>query len=183
MTLPRELRLHKEGTDYTIRSLPANEVSTLINSTVALDQKKYTGSTVIADHKGKNLYKIDVTFQKPTKGKVCLQFANDVNEKLLVGYDVDQKKYYIDRNLAGAKDFDENFAGIHTAPVSYSNETIEMTIYLDVSSVELFADDGRIVMTDIMFPRSPYTSISIVTDGTEASLLKGSISELGRAWK
>ena len=111
MTLPRTLRLLKDGSDYHLRSLPVKEVASIIKKTTSIDAQKINGSKVIADDKTKKLYKIEVSFQKPSKGSIYLKFANDANEQVLVGYNAETKKYYIDRNHAGASDFSKDFAG------------------------------------------------------------------------
>ncbi|MEL6843800.1 MAG: GH32 C-terminal domain-containing protein, partial [Bacteroidota bacterium] len=49
------------------------------------------------------------------------------------------------------------------------------------ASVELFADGGRCVMTDIFFPRTPYTSISLECE-SPTTLVKGEIYPLERIW-
>jgi fructan beta-fructosidase len=41
---------------------------------------------------------------------------------------------------------------------------MDVTIIFDNSSVELFADDGLTVMTEILFPGKPYSQIDIQTN-------------------
>jgi fructan beta-fructosidase len=45
-----------------------------------------------------------------------------------------------------------------------------MSLIVDVSSVELFADDGLSVMTEIFFPSKQYNQISI--QSSEGSTIK-----------
>ena len=47
------------------------------------------------------------------------------------------------------------------APRFTNNEKMNISLLIDVSSVELFADDGLTVMTAIFFPNEPYKKICI----------------------
>lgn len=38
---------------------------------------------------------------------------------------------------------------------------MDISLIIDVSSVELFADDGLSVMTEIFFPSKPYNQVNI----------------------
>ena len=90
----------------------------------------------------------------------ALTFSNTHGEKLVVGYDKQNGKYYVDRTHAGISDFDPHFAAVAAAPRISRTDTIHMSIYLDVSSVEVVADDGLTNMTALVFPREPYTFLS-----------------------
>ena len=77
----------------------------------------------------------------------------------MIGYDEAQNQFYIDRTKSGKTDFQKDFAAIHTAPRFTSNKKTDITLVIDVSSVELFADKGLTVMTEIFFPNKSYNKI------------------------
>ena len=92
--------------------------------------------------------------------------SNEIGEELLIGYDAKQNQYFIDRTKSGKIDFQKNFAARHVAPRLTDNAAMKISLVIDVSSVELFADDGFTVMTTIFFPNKPYNQIRILsTDG------------------
>ena len=90
--------------------------------------------------------------------------SNDKEEKLIIGYDKKLNQYFIDRTLSGKVDFQKDFAAKHSAPRITDHKKINLSILLDESSVELFADDGLTVMTEIFFPEAPYNQIHIETN-------------------
>ena len=98
--------------------------------------------------------------------------ANDEGDELVIGYDKANNQYYIDRTQAGKKDFEPGFAKKHTAPRIAVNKAINIKLIADIASVELFADDGLTVMTDIFFPRSTVSKISIRSGGLTIKNLK-----------
>jgi len=57
----------------------------------------------------------------------------------------------------------------------------DLTLLIDDASVELFADFGLTVMTEIFFPTTPYTEIEISSDGLQLKQLK--YVPLKRIWK
>jgi fructan beta-fructosidase len=42
-------------------------------------------------------------------------------------------------------------------------EAKEIRIFLDASSIELFVNDGELVMTSLLFPTSPWTKIKVLS--------------------
>ena len=68
---------------------------------------------------------------------------------------------------------------MHLAPANHTGKTIEFDIYLDHSSIELFVDGGRRVMTDIFFPSTPFFRIELVGKG---NLENGQLNNLERIW-
>ena len=97
-------------------------------------------------------------------------------------YQAEDQAYYIDRRVSGETDFSEHFPGLHRGAVDYEQEQIDMLIYLDHASIELFADDGRCVMTEIVFPVNPYDKIELISEGETAELLGGTMYELEGIW-
>jgi sucrose-6-phosphate hydrolase SacC (GH32 family) len=58
-----------------------------------------------------------------------------------------------------------------------------MRLIVDVSSVELFADDGSTVMTAIYFPNEDFKTARIFAQNGTAKLLKGQVWALKQIWK
>ena len=58
---------------------------------------------------------------------------------------------------------------------------MNMSLIIDVSSVELFADDGLSVMTEIFFPSKQYNQISIQSS-TGAIIKKLEYASLNSIW-
>ena len=57
-------------------------------------------------------------------------------------------------------DFWEGFGSVHHAPL-FSGEVDNVSIYLDRSSIEVFVNEGEVVMTEIIFPSEPYTELKL----------------------
>jgi fructan beta-fructosidase len=58
-----------------------------------------------------------------------------------------------------------------------------MHLFFDVSSVELFADDGSVVLTDLFFPAEPFDTISLFCEGGSVEVTKVQLWKLKGIWK
>ena len=66
--------------------------------------------------------------------------------------------------------FDPTFAGLQTAPLALNHGTLRLHILVDSSSVEVFADQGQVVLTDQIFPDAGSTGVSAFAQGGSAKL-------------
>lgn len=180
MTLPRTLELHQFGDQYTLVNFPIAALSKLevesdtLSKELGLNQK-----LPLKDGRTK----LDINTLAELKDTLQIKVSNDLGEYTLIGFDPKSKAYFIDRSKSGITDFEEGFATVHLAPASYAKEEIEMTIYVDHASIELIADKGRTVMTDIIFPRQPYSTLEISVSEKDTALLnKPQLTSLKRIW-
>jgi fructan beta-fructosidase len=103
-----------------------------------------------------------VWLQTNKVGSIDLIFSNDAGDSVVIGYNDADKTYYLDRRHAGVSvgpDFDR----VYSAPRLARDPFINLVIYMDASSFELFADDGVTVMTALAFPHQPYSKLSLRT--------------------
>jgi fructan beta-fructosidase len=149
MTVPRELSLVKQASNSNEFLLLSTPVKELKNAFVQIMSKE----NVIPN-------RIDIKDIKATHFEIIL--SNTYNEKLIIGYHADKKQFYIDRTNAGVSNFNQGFAAVAVAPrLTLSNDYMDLSILLDKTSIELFADGGRTVMTALFFPTFPYTKWEI----------------------
>jgi fructan beta-fructosidase len=148
MTVPRELSLVKQASNSNQFLLVSTPVKELKNAFVQIVSKE----NVIPN-------RIDIKDIKATHFEIIL--SNTYNEKLIVGYHADKKQFYIDRTNAGVSNFNSGFAAVAVAPRLSFTMNMDLSILLDKTSIELFADGGRTVMTALFFPTFPYTKWEI----------------------
>jgi fructan beta-fructosidase len=108
--------------------------------------------------------------------------SNKLGEELVIGFDKIQNKYFIDRTRSGKTNFQADFAARHFAPRFTTNDKMDISLLIDVSSVELFADGGLTVMTEIFFPNKPYSKVSIQS-ADNALMKKFEYIRLNNIWR
>ena len=90
------------------------------------------------------------------------QLKNDAGDHLDIGLDATNNYFYVDRTASGKIDFEKEFGTrVSIAPRLGNEKTLQGEIILDKTSVELFWDGGRTVLTDIFFPQQAYTEIVV----------------------
>jgi fructan beta-fructosidase len=106
---------------------------------------------------------------------------NNLNERFIIGYSDLNKQLYIDRTNAGNSDFSKEFAGVSTAPYSAGN-VLKFHLLIDASSVELFVDDGSLVMTSLVFPTENFTRLKLYSKGGKGILNKAVFHGIRKVW-
>lgn len=180
-TVPRDLSIDKVGGQYYLSSQPVKELD-LINSTIKRTEnvkvKDSPHGQKIAELKG--AARLHITSDQIKC--FSLSLSNDLGEKIVIGYDRLANRYFIDRTGSGKMNFESSFAGRHTAPRIADKAGMDLTLIIDTASVELFADNGLCVMTEIFFPNTPYRQIRI--ESAEGILLKSvECTDLKNIWQ
>ncbi len=156
MTVPRELSVVKRNTNENTAS-STSAISLNDYLLVSNPVKELNGRfTKIVSNENTIPNRIDIADLKATDFEIIL--SNAFNEKIVVGYDANKKQFFIDRKNAGVSKFHDGFAAVATAPRFADDAKMDLTILLDKTSVELFADGGRTVMTALFFPTHPFTN-------------------------
>lgn len=164
MTVPRELAIEKVGNQYLIRSYPSPELHVLAGQTTFLQNVDGTNFN-LSEKTGKLQGPASIQLKSDQLVSFSLTFSNDAGQKVVVGYDKSNNTYFIDRTASGNISFEKGFAAKHTAPRLSNKENIDLTLMIDNASVEMFADNGVTVMTEIFFPDTPYSNITITSAG------------------
>ncbi len=161
MTLPRELKIKHVGNNTLVTSQPVLELSKIQGAPVLIQNTGISKSIDITKKAEKITLPCRINLSLTAVNNFSLVVSNDTGEELVIGYDNDKHEYFIDRTKSGKIDFQKDFAGRHTAPRLTNNANMNISLILDASSVELFADDGLTVMTEIFFPNKPYGRINM----------------------
>ncbi len=165
VTLPRELKLIHTGKDLLLASQPVKELSVIQLKPVILQNIRIANKVDIHKKIGKTELPCRLNLSLEELKDFSLIISNDEGEELVIGYDKKQNQYFIDRSKSGKTDFHKEFAAKHVASRLTDKAKMDLTLVIDVSSVELFADGGLTVMTSIFFPNSPYNRMHVQSDG------------------
>ncbi|MHA7128550.1 glycoside hydrolase family 32 protein [Algoriphagus namhaensis] len=145
MTIPRELELFEVSGTLLLKSSPAAEVKKLrIQEYSIADQSALPGESFE--------FLSDITSES-----FSFSLFNDSGERLLIS--MENGLVTIDRQNAGNTRFHPDFAAAHAAPMSWKAKNLRL--FADAHSVELFINDGELVMTSLVFPDAPFNQIEI----------------------
>ena len=182
MTIPRKLELKKTGKGIRLFSEAVAEMKFWHNEKLELETGTVSGKRKITTLTQSSVItgELKLVFQmsKAKQFGLAQEFGviltNNLGEDVLIGYELPGKRFFIDRQHSGKIDFSDQFSGRHYAPRVLESEIINMQLFIDVASVELFADEGQTVMTEIFFPNEDFNRISIYTKNGSIKVIKGS---------
>ncbi len=155
LTVARELKLKNVDGKYYLAALPVKELNT------------YKGNKIANINGIWNFNKaaiLEANHISPTDFQI--EISNEKGESVTVGYEKNSKNFYIDRTKSGNTNFHQAFAQKSIAKRISSTDKINLTLIIDVASIELFADDGLSVMTSIFFPTMPFGQIKVKSIGS-----------------
>ncbi|GAA4645134.1 glycoside hydrolase family 32 protein [Pontixanthobacter gangjinensis] len=175
MTVARELKLVKEGDRYLVTSEPVEELKKYRDEDHYMEEINVSGNSIALDSEDLDLARAEIRFTIDDLQEMTYNFrlSNVVGEEFIVSYDHAQKQFSVNRSLSGQTDFSQDFAAENsTAPRISDSDSLTAVLILDKTSIEMFFDDGKTVMTEIFFPNQPWNEFSF------ASLEDFRVSEL-----
>jgi fructan beta-fructosidase len=108
-------------------------------------------------------YELDLQFGRPSVPVFGVRLYSDAHHWTEIGFDIKKKELYIDRTQSGAP-IDNRFPAKTTAPLVLGRP-YDLQLVADRTSVEAFAQNGTIAMTNLIFPTSPKNAIHFFPDG------------------
>jgi levanase len=130
------------------------------------------------------LLDIEAVFRPQRATRFGLKVLTGTNgDETVVGYDVATSRLYIDRTKSGtAADAMTGFYGIHSAPLTLRDGTLNLRILVDNSIVEVFAEDGERVLTDLVYPAMGSSGLKIFAEGGTAALDAITVHRMRSTW-
>ena len=149
--------LEKINGDYVLYNYPLSSVDNLFNA----EERNNISIPANGEYKISNplLGESNISFTSPnTDFKLIL--SNDLGEKVALIFDSASSLLMLDRTESGITDFNYEFGNkLHYVPMQHLGESINISMYLDRSSIEVFVNQGLYSLTDQLFPRGPYNTL------------------------
>ena len=169
MTVPRDLGIEKVGDKYLVTSLPVKELNRIDGKQMVAEDISVPNYD-LTKKLGKLTGPAKISFTSDKIETFSVTLSNEQGEKIVVGYDKAANYYYADRSKSGIVNFEKEFSYFHFAPRLSTKPNLDFTLIIDNASIELFADNGLTVMTEIFFPTTPYNQITI--QSKEGTIIK-----------
>ena len=139
-SIARDLGLFKDGEETYVSVIPSKE-------TLAMRGKKIKNPTDACE------IVVDV------KGSMELILSNTKGEQVVMKYDAQKQTFAMNRKQSGDISFSEAFPIETTAPTHGALK--QLRLFIDHGSIEAFASDGKMAMTNLVFPNEPYNTLKV----------------------
>ncbi len=139
-SIPRDLGLFQHGEETYVSVVPSKEM-------LAVRGAKVKALTVACE------IVVDV------KNQTEIVLSNSKGEQVAMVYDGLKQTFSMDRTKSGDVSFSETFPCVTVAPVY--GQIKQLRIFIDRCSIEAFDSDGKMAMTNLVFPSEPYNNIKV----------------------
>jgi fructan beta-fructosidase len=186
MTLPRELSLKQTEKGIRLIQNPVRETESL-RSKEFPGVKNYRVEKELIIGEGKSALvemELEIDLSQTSAADFGVELTNSRGESFKIGYDLESKRFYADRTKSGKQNFSDVFGkNQHFAARLSQNPRLKLHLVFDTASVEMFADNGEIAMTDIFFPSEDFTRIKVFSTGGKTTLLEARAWSLKSIWR
>lgn len=165
-TFPRELVLQATADGPRLVQQPIAELAMLREGRQSCPAQIVTGTAIVDPTPLQ--YELNVEFQIPPNSDVDrlgLRLLNGDGPPTVIGYATESSTLYVDRTSCPDLGLKPTFSGTHLAPLDLVSDTLRLQILVDRCSVEVFAEGGRVVITDQIFPCSGPARLEVFADG------------------
>lgn len=159
MTLPRELKI----VDGKIKTYPIKELETLREQPISIENQIIEDLKELKDINGET-YEIELVANVANSKSFEIQLRASENEKTSVIYDTENKVLKLNRDKSGTTK-SGGVTGEREVKLELPENLLKLRIYVDKSSIEVFANDGEIAMSSRIYPSKESTAIKFVSDG------------------
>jgi fructan beta-fructosidase len=169
MSVPRELNVYKDhSNEYRLRSFPSREVNkyrgnVLYSNSALIVKGIYPLPKVKSD-----VLDIQFTIAKGTAAQAGINVLKNGSQQTIIYFDKNDNSIKLDRTNSGDKSFSERFPSIESVRLPDGDEDISFRILIDKNVIEVFANGGKQVMTDLVFPTNQEVTAEMFSNGGAA---------------
>ncbi|WP_407984333.1 glycoside hydrolase family 32 protein [Priestia abyssalis] len=178
LTLPRELSLTPDG---KMAMNPVSELELLREKSIDLSIDKLDSESFDTGIREDLLeIKVDFSLKDVTADEFGLKLrcSEEGTEETVVGFDVTSSKLFINREKSG-----KGVSGVRKSKVELKSDTLTLHLYLDRSSVEVFANDGLNVMTSRIYPQTSSLGLQFYAKNGGVQIKDLNVWKLKDIWK
>ena len=181
MSLPRTLTLQETSEGLRLAQEPIEELrdlrdrkhrltkATIPEANEWLRKKRISGE----------MCEIQVLFESAElKTDFGFRLLQATNQATIIKCDTRRGVLSVDRTQSGKTTFHPKFSGSYEAPLPHSPGGTRLHLFIDTSSVEVFANDGRSVITALTFPQASTKPIELWSSNKSLVIYEMNIWEL-----
>jgi levanase/fructan beta-fructosidase len=139
-SIPRDLGLFTFGEETYVSVVPSKEMLAVRGAKI---NKPTEACEIVVD----------------IKNQAEIVLSNAKGEKVVMTYDGSKQTFTMDRTKSGDVGFSEAFPCVTEAPTYGAIK--QLRIFIDRCSIEAFDAQGKMAMTNLVFPSEPYNTLKV----------------------
>ena len=182
-SIPRTLSLRRVGDQLLMVQAPVRELESLRGKPVHLGNFAIEKANIAVGDKGLNgeTYEIEAEFEPGAASEVGFRLRKGEGVETVVGIIPSTNTMFVDRTKSGEVSFSKDFPGRYATTLG-DTKRVKLHIFVDRSSVEVFANDGEKVMTDRIYPPPGSTGIEVYSTGGAGKFVSLTVWPVKPVW-
>jgi sucrose-6-phosphate hydrolase SacC (GH32 family) len=185
-SIPRIMSLKKTRKGYRVVQQPISQLQQLRTNGFTAESLKLKGTQEIRGFKPeRNTYEMITTFTPVSAKTFGLNLLVGEGRKLAIHYDAQLGNLIVDRSnctdFISDQHFTKVFAKKISVPLALKNGQLNLHIFVDRSSIEIFAGDGETVFSATTFPSDKQMGVQTFS-GNGTTLLDIKAWQLKSIW-
>ncbi|WP_175685483.1 glycoside hydrolase family 32 protein [Burkholderia anthina] len=182
-TLPRELALKTIAGEPTLVVTPAAAFDAWADGRPAVhegDLSVESATHALSSASRGVVQRITVTLapQHAARAGVIVRGSADGAIGTRIVYDTSRHTLTLDRSRSGTTDFADTFSREHIVDLPLEHGRLQLEIVVDRGSVEVFANGGRAVLTDLIFPPLDADRVAVFAEQGRATFSGLTVTQL-----
>jgi sucrose-6-phosphate hydrolase SacC (GH32 family) len=179
---PRELSLERVDGELHLVQEPIDELETLRHSPYRSRRMPLNDTSRPLRVGGKAL-DIEVELDIGTADRAGVKVFTGSGEETVIGYDATTEELFVDRTRSGNVGFHPRFPSVSRAPLDLApQENLKLRILVDHMLVEVFADGGRRVFTETVFPDADSQGVHVFAEDGRATARDLTVWQMESIW-
>ena len=183
-SIPRELKLRKFAEGVRLVQHPVVELRTLRQQHTRLQNLDLeSANRLLQENQVRGeLLEIVAEFELNDAAEAGFRLRKGQDQETLIGVDTQRSQLFVDRTKSGIVTFNEHFSGRHAGPITLTQKRVQLHIFLDRASVEVFGNHGEQVISETIFPATG-DGLGLYVKGGRAHIRKLDIWKLSSSYE
>jgi fructan beta-fructosidase len=183
-SIPRTLTLRRHADGFRLVQRPVRELENLRRERIQVVNASVAEANQTIREKGAKgeVYELEAEMRPGAAGEIGFRLRKGKDAETLVGFDATHGEVFVDRRRSGEISFSKDFPGRHAAKLE-RKASVKLRVFVDRSSIEVFANDGERVLSERIYPPPGSEGIELYTDGGGGKVLSLTMWELSSVWK
>ena len=164
-SLPRNLNLREKENGFRLVQEVTPQFKTLRSDSIVLKDIELDQELKLDQIIGfENSYEMDLSLDLPEEVEVYVELQKGDGRSLILSYNSRTQLFSVDRTNVTNSDnleFQKKFSDVMRAPVNTDNSKLQLKIFVDRSSVEIFTAQGEKVFSVLTYPGPSQNKASI----------------------
>lgn len=184
MTVPRELTLRGTAAGPRLAQRPAREVERLRDGAPRVFSGTFESAAAWLARQKDLPPLLDVELAcapLSAETRIALELHTGPGEQAALCFDGRGGRLVLDRTRSGDTTFAPSFAAVHAAPWPRGRDAFDARVLVDACSLEVFAGQGEVVLTDLVFPSPGPRELRLVGEGPRPASVQVTVHALRSA--